>query len=159
MHASAPSHLPLLRYASSVVPCEAVESDRRTQKDLGGRQDDYPSPESCRTDQNGGSRRRQRVPRPFPMRAAQRSSCVCPIFLRMTSDGIHELPRQRCDAAEALKKIQRHAFGFENRARKAAQLNDNVASVYGSAIRLMDLDIRRGIDLPENFCSRRGAGK
>ena len=86
-----------------------------------------------------------------------RLACV-QYFCGMTSDGIHELPRQRCDAAEVLKKIQRHAFGFENRARKAAQLNDNVASDYGSAIRLMDLDIRRGIDLPENFRSRRGAG-
>jgi hypothetical protein len=92
------------------------------------------------------------------MRAAQRSFCVCPIFLRDDSDGIHELTRQGCDAAEALKKIQRHAFGFENRARKAAHLDDNVASDYGSAIRLMDLDVRRRIDPAENFRSRRGAG-
>jgi hypothetical protein len=76
----------------------------------------------------------------------------------MTSDGVHELPRQGCDAAEALKKIQRHAFGFENRARKAAHLNDNVARDYGSAIRLMDLDIHRRIDLAENFRRRRSAG-
>src|SRR5262249_36988172 len=63
-----------------------------------------------------------------------------------------------CDAAEALKKIQCHSFGLENRARKAAHLKDNVTSDYGSAIWLMDLDIGRRIDLAKDFRSRRGAG-
>ena len=86
-----------------------------------------------------------------------RFACV-EYFGGMIADGVNELPGERCDAAEALKKIQRNAFGFENRTRKPAHFDDDVASNYGFAIRMNDLDIRRRIDLPKNFRGRPGAG-
>src|SRR5439155_11459718 len=79
-------------------------------------------------------------------------------FGRMISDRIHGLACQRCHTAKALQKIQCDAFGFENRARKNAHLNDDVAGDDGSSIRVLDLDIGRRIDPPKNFRSSTGAG-
>src|SRR5262249_51223497 len=50
---------------------------------------------------------------------AQSRSCFASIqyFGRMIANCVNELASQRCDAAEALKKIERHAFGLKNRTR------------------------------------------
>ena len=76
----------------------------------------------------------------------------------MIANRVHELAGKRCDAAEALKKIQRNAFGFENRTRKRARFHHDIAGNYGFAICANDLNIRRRIDLPKNLCGSPSSG-
>jgi hypothetical protein len=73
-------------------------------------------------------------------------------------DGVNELARERRDSAEALKKIQRDAFGFENRSRTAAQFYHSVAGCYRVAVLANNVDIDGRIDLAKNFGSGPGAG-
>jgi hypothetical protein len=72
----------------------------------------------------------------------------------MISHRVNELAGKSCDTAQALKKIQCHAFGLENRTRKPAYFDHDIASDYGFAIGANDLDIRLRIDPPKNFRGR-----
>ena len=86
-----------------------------------------------------------------------RFACV-EYFRGMIADGVNKLAGERCDAAEALQKIQSNALGFENRTRIAAKFDDYVARNDGIAIRVNDLDISCRIDPPKNLCGGTGAG-
>src|SRR4051794_20336565 len=75
-------------------------------------------------------------------------------FGRMITNRINKLPCERRDAAEALKKIQRHAFGFEDRPRNPAQFDNGITGNYRFAVSTKDLDVGLRIDLPKDFRSR-----
>ncbi len=76
---------------------------------------------------------------------------VSRIFVRGLAGGIHELPSQRGDAAEALQKIQRNALGGQDRASRAANFQDRLAAGERSSIRLEDFDVQLWIYAPKDF--------
>ena len=55
------------------------------------------------------------------------------------------------DAAQPLQKVERDAFGGEDRARAAADFEDGHSRGHDRAIDLHDLDAEGGIDPPEDF--------
>ena len=84
----------------------------------------------------------------------RRLACVENLRLRFAR-AFDELPRQRRDAAESLQEIQRDAFGGQDRARRAAHLEDRFASHQRRSIRLQDrrpaVADRRAGTLPPRF--------
>ena len=50
---------------------------------------------------------------------------------RSAFDGLHELRGQRGNAGKSLDKIQRHALGAQNRARRTGNVQQNVAALTG----------------------------
>src|SRR4029453_8098483 len=73
---------------------------------------------------------------------------------RMISHRVNELAGKSRDTAQALKKIQCHAFGLENRTRKPAHFDHDIARNYGITIGMDDLNVRRRIDIAKNFRGR-----
>src|SRR2546423_4748037 len=72
-------------------------------------------------------------------------------FRARFADTFDELASERCNAAQALAKIQRHAFRRQNRARRSAHLHDCLAAGERGSIRLKNLDAQVRIDPPKNL--------